>query len=359
MSYSARTPVVIVAGFLGAGKTTLLKSVLASPEFAHTMVIVNEIGEIGIDHHLLERSEEETVLLGNGCMCCQLRGDLQTLLVNLKMRVDRGELPSFERVVVEMSGLADPGPVAQTLYSDAALIHDYRVARIATLIDPLSLEAIQAAPAVAESQISAADLLIVSKTDVADEAQVRAVVEWARSINPFADCMTAARGEMDVALLAKTQVLDAVAAPGADRAWSVRRPAAMFGGAGGEAPEAGPDAGAPEGSYLARRFSLHPPSVGSFVIRFPDPPPRFLFDLFIATLARLRGQDLLRVKGLVRFEDGGDPYLIQGVRHVFAEPVRLKADALGAAESSLVVVARHMRQREVEALWQALKALSG
>ncbi|MFW7343494.1 GTP-binding protein [Pollutimonas sp. H1-120] len=359
MRTDARTPVIVVSGFLGSGKTTLLKKVLATPELSNSMLIVNEIGEIGIDHQLLERSDDETVLLDNGCMCCQLRGDLQALLVDLGMRRYRGELPSFDRVIIETSGLAEPGPIAQTLYGDGPLARDYRLAHVVALIDPVNAQARQAAQAIADAQVAAADLIILSKSDLSTPIQADAAWAWARSINSYANGIAATQGDIDIALLANATPFD--------------HPAFLPGNAGGlfgdihalrqnDASDGRPsdETASPgaEGAYLARQRSIHPAGIASFALRFDAPLDRSLFDLFMSTLLRLRGQDLLRVKGIVYFEGESQAQLIQGVCHVYDRPVALERDPGGTGQSALVFIARNLERAQIEGYWQSLQALA-
>src|SRR5262249_25099259 len=136
--YSKLTPVNIITGFLGSGKTTLLQRLLRSPDLADVAVLVNEFGEVGLDHHLLQGVAENTVLLGNGCLCCAVRGDLQRALRDLLSRRTRGDVPNFRRVVIETSGLADLAPIAYTLLSEAVLRHHFRLSGIITTVDAVN-----------------------------------------------------------------------------------------------------------------------------------------------------------------------------------------------------------------------------
>jgi G3E family GTPase len=349
-----RLPVIVVSGFLGSGKTTLLKRVLATPALAGSMLIVNEFGEVGIDHHLLERSDEETVLLDNGCMCCQLRSDLQTLLVDLSMRRRRGEIPSFERVIIETSGLADPGPIAQTLYGDAPLARQYRLAHVVTLVDAAHPEARGAAAQTAERQAAAADLILITKTDRATPGQRDEALAWVQAVNAHARRETPVLGDLDVSLLtAPSPFAQLGQVDGADSKAGV-------GAGGAEQAEAGSDSQREDGggSYLGKLAALHPPAVASFVMTFADPLPRPLFQLFLDTLISLRGPDLLRTKGILRFEGEPVPVLIQGVCHVFDKPVPLAPGATAPAQSALVFIARALPRVDVEALWASIARLA-
>src|SRR5262249_12271218 len=164
----ARLPVTIVTGFLGAGKTTLIRALLDTPEGADTAVVINEYGEIGIDNALLRASSDTTVLLGNGCLCCTVRTDLQESLRTLFADRARGVVPNFRRVVIETSGLADPGPVLQTFASDRALGEEFYLQALVTVVDaPGGAGNLAAAPE-ARHQVALADRIVLTKTDLAD-----------------------------------------------------------------------------------------------------------------------------------------------------------------------------------------------
>ena len=312
----ARTPVVVVTGFLGSGKTTLVNRLVSS--LKESFVVVNEFGEVPVDHDLLESAPERTVALPNGCLCCHLRGDLEETLVGAAMRRRRGEIAGFDRVIVETSGIADPGPVAQTLYADQALARDFKLGSIVTVVDASDPGGRRLASEVARAQIAAADLVVISKGDRASAADMERAEEEIRAVNPGASRVRAVRG--DVA------------------------PEAILAAAGsGSAPE----------SRFSNGPAAHPASVRSFVLRFERPLRRTVFEHFLATLVQLRGADLLRVKGAVPLEGEG-LMLVQGVRHVFD---RLRPVSRG--EAALVFITNGIDKAEVESLWGALSRLAG
>jgi G3E family GTPase len=301
-----RTPVVVVTGFLGSGKTTLVNRLLKKQ--AETLVIVNEFGEVPVDHHLLESSEERTIALPNGCLCCHLRGDLEETLIGAAMRRRRGEIAGFDRVIVETSGLADPGPVAQTLFADQALARDFKLGPVITVVDAAHPEL---GSDIGRAQIAAADVLVLSKTDRAGD--LSSVKEEVRALNPGAACMPARFGDVDAAILTK---------PGTDHVFAAA--------------------------------AQHAHGIGTFVLKFEQPVARELLERFLAVLVDLRGADLMRVKGIVAL-DSGECVAVQGVRHVFD---RLRPVARAAA-TGLVFITQKMQKHEVDALWQAMSNLKG
>jgi G3E family GTPase len=308
-----RTPVVVLTGFLGSGKTTLLNRLLASPGLADSFVVVNEFGEVPVDHHLLESSEERTVALPNGCLCCRLRGDLEETLIGAAMRRRRGEIAGFDRVIVETSGLADPGPVAQTLFADQALGRDFKLGPIVTVVDAADPENRKSGAGIAKAQIAAADVVVLSKTDRA--ADFSAAEEEVRAINPQAERVPARFGDVDPSILLQAK-------SGTDHVFS--------------------------------STVLHPGGINSFTLKFHKPVPKELLERFLSLLVDLRGADLLRVKGIVALGEG-EHVAVQGVRHVFdrLRPVSRPAD------TGLVFITQNMERREVDALWQAMSNLKG
>src|SRR5713226_10486336 len=193
----ARIPVTVVTGFLGAGKTTLVRRFLATPEGAGTAVVINEFGSVGIDDALVRGSTDDVTLLGNGCLCCNTRADLQNALRNLVAERAHGTLPQFKRILIETSGLADPGPILQTFATDRALGGEFHVEVVVTMVDAVGGLATLEWSAEARKQAILADRLVVSKTDLADTQSVDRVVERLRLLNPRAVIDTAVEGNLD------------------------------------------------------------------------------------------------------------------------------------------------------------------
>ena len=192
-----RVPVTVITGFLGAGKTTLLKRFLATSEGQGTAVVVNEFGAAGIDDALVRASADETVLLGNGCLCCIARSDLQQALRRMVVERERGELPDFKRIVIETSGLADPSPILQTFATDRALGEVFHVEALVTAVDAVTGGDTLTWSAEARKQVILADRLVITKTDIAGEGAADRLAAQLRALNPGAEILQAVNGELD------------------------------------------------------------------------------------------------------------------------------------------------------------------
>jgi G3E family GTPase len=282
-------PVTILTGFLGSGKTTLLRRALAAPAFADTAVVINEIGEIAIDHYLVDFVEGGVVELPGGCLCCAVREDLAQTLRGLIERRDAGDIRSFRRIVVETSGLADPAPILFTLGTDAMLDQRLRLDRVVTVVDAVTGAATLERFAEAARQAAIADALVISKTDLTPLAD--ALDQRLATLNPSAERIVG-RPTTDPAT-----VLFA--------ADNRSRPAPP--------PHAGPNA-------------AHSHGIATFTVALGKAPSRFDFARALGGLAQARGYDLLRVKGLVAFADEPDrPAVVQAAQHAMFTPEWLDA----------------------------------
>jgi len=300
-------PVHIVTGFLGAGKTSFLNRLLGCPALAETLVLVNEFGAAALDHRLYERLDGEVALLASGCLCCALRGDFVESLQKLLARRDAGEL-AFARIVVETSGLADPGPILHALFADAMLSRRLRLANVTTLVDAVNGAATLARHGEARRQVALADRLAIAKTDLAPADSLR---ETLARMAPQA-AISDARDLDAAAFLAE-----------------IARPQ----------------------NYSPR--AAHG-DAEAHVFRCAAPIEAAAFARFLTLLGEAAGPRLLRVKGLVATaDDPARPWLIQGAQHAFAPPLRLAAWPPGARETALVVIGEGVAGAAGK-LWDAL-----
>jgi len=303
LAAEGKLPVALVTGFLGSGKTTLIASLLGHPAMGETAVIVNELGEVGIDHHLLRRVDERTVLLKSGCVCCTLRGDLADELRDLLSRRERGEIPPFTRVVVETTGLADPAPVVYTLLSEPVVKHHYELQSVVTTVDAqhgLSRD---------ESfrQAAAADTLVVTKTDVAPAS---ALARQLTRLNPAARVLEASFGAVEP---------DVLLAPVEHR----REPVA-------------------EGGSGAHSHG----DVAAVTVELDGPIDWTAFGIWLTMLLQARGSEIYRVKGLLDVGAAG-PLLLNGVQHVVHPPVHLDAWPDDDPRSRIVFIGLRLERDEL------------
>jgi G3E family GTPase len=320
----ARIPVTVVTGFLGAGKTTLVRRFLAKPEGAGTAVVVNEFGSVGIDDALLRAATDEVTLLGNGCLCCNTRSDLQIALRNLVAERAQGSVPQFQRIVIETSGLADPGPILQTFATDRALGGEFHVEALIAVVDVSNgLDTLEWS-AEARKQIVLADRLVLTKTDLARQPTVARLTARLRALNPRAALHTAVDGELDPRCLLE--------ADGGLRA---------SGGAG----------------FVAE--AAHSDGIASFVLSEEAPLPWDVFARGMDTLIALRGPDLLRVKGFLNVAGCRGPVVVQVVQHLAHPPLELAAWPGNDRATRLVFITRNIAERQVRDLLDAVRALAG
>ena len=318
----SRIPVTIITGFLGAGKTTLVQRFLKSPEGKGTALVVNEFGSVGIDDALLRESTDEVTLLGNGCLCCNTRSDLQVALRKLVADRERGKIPHFSRVLIETSGLADISPILQTFSTDRALGSEFAIEVVLTLVDAVSgLRNLDKAPE-ARKQAILADRLVVSKSDLADSRTTKKLIAQLKILNPRALIEVAVSGDIDPRCLIDP----------------------------GEAGENRRHTG-----FVAE--ASHSDGISSFVLRDDAPIEWPVFHRAIDTLIGLRGPDLLRVKGLLHLTDTKGPVVFQAVQHLIHPPVELAAWPDADHSSRAVFITRDVSEKQVRDLFAACRAL--
>jgi G3E family GTPase len=310
------TTVNLLTGFLGSGKTTLLKEMLQDPALADTAVLINEFGEIGLDHQLVERIDDNMVLLQSGCLCCTVRGELAEALRDLHSRRERGLVPAFSRVVIESTGLADPFPVLSTIKADPVLRHHFRPGNVITTVDAVNGEAQLDTYVESNRQAAIADRLVITKTDLANLEQVAELKRRLKRMNPDADVLEAPAHRLSV-----VDLLDTGAAPRGARIQS----------ATGFYCEDSRELVTADGSAHSAAFR-------SFVITVDDPIDWTGFGIWLTMLLNRHGERVLRVKGILNIAGEERPVAIHGVQHLVHTPVHLEAWASEDRRSHIVFI---------------------
>jgi len=331
---STAIPITLLTGFLGSGKTTLLAHLLRHPELTNTAVLVNEFGEIALDHDLLYGAAESIVLLDRGCLCCALRSDLAEQLDDLYTRRLRKEIPSFERVVIETTGLADPAPILQTLVAEPMIAALYRLDGVIATADGQLGEQELDRHFESVKQAAMADRIVITKADLADEATLDRLERRLRDINPAAPIERCIQGELAPAFLLDVGLNAALSQPDRIGQWlRAERYLPLPSKAGG-----------------AMRGDRHDRAIHSFAITFDAPVSGTKLWEGLEALIERSGDNLLRVKGLVNAVGQDRPKVIHIVQHVLYPVLTLPAWPSEDRRTRLVFIVRDLERAEVEAV---------
>ncbi|NDY92437.1 CobW family GTP-binding protein [Ideonella livida] len=341
-------PVTVLTGFLGSGKTTLLAQLLRQPALARTAVVINEFGAVGLDHELLDHSQDELVLLSNGCVCCTVRGDLQATLQRLQARRAQDPAWGVDRVLIETTGLANPAPILHTLMADEGLRAHFHLERLITTVDAVNGAATLAAHPVALEQVALADRLVLTKTDLADAPTQAALRATLRQLNPRAPLRVARHGALAAELLL------------GDGPWQPRLNTPCAACAAGDALEAQGEPGRGGAHAVCTHgpgeddaahdhdHAVHDSGIQSFSLTLDEPLPWDRFQSWLDLLQRLRGPDLLRFKGLVAVQGQPGPVVVHGVQHLIHPPHTLPAWPGADHRTRLVFITRGVAREDVE-----------
>ncbi len=350
-------PLTIVTGFLGAGKTTLLNRLLRDPALADTLVVINEFGEIGLDHLLVEQAVGDMLVMTSGCLCCSIRGDLIATLEDALRKRDNGRITPFQRVLIETTGLADPAPVLHTIMYHPYLMLRFRLDGVVTLVDAVNGQATLDAHEEAVKQAAVADRLVLTKTDLLAGASSGDLRARLAALNPGARLLDAAKGEATAAALLDAGLYDPARKSLDVQGW-LNAEAFPAETAAKTAPDHDHDHHQEPHHHPPHDVNRHDARIRAFCLRHEAPIPVAAFDLFLELLRNAHGPNLLRVKGIVALaDDPSRPVVIHGVQHVFHPPVRLAAWPDEERGTRIVFILRDMAPAFVEGLWRAFAGL--
>jgi G3E family GTPase len=323
-------PVAVLTGYLGSGKTTMLRHLLRQPQFARTAVIINEFGEIGLDHELVEASADQFIALQTGCLCCKIRSDLAQTLQDLLRRRDEGRCTSFDRIVIETSGLADPAPILQTLMTDATIADRLMLGSVVTTVDAVNGTATLGRENISQKQVAVADRIVLTKSDLAGPAKSELLGQL-DALNAGASVLVADHGRIDAETVFSTGLYDPGTKSTHVQTWLAEE-------------------------RHAHGHARHEADITTYAIVREQPIPAVALALFLETLVEHAGDGILRLKGIVNILESPErPAVVHGVQHVFHPPAWLDRWPSEARSSRIVFITRHVPRRWVEALLDAIR----
>jgi G3E family GTPase len=353
-----RLPVALLTGFLGSGKTTLLNRLLKHPGMGETAVIVNEFGEVGLDHALIEKVDGNTILLDSGCLCCTVKNDLTETLWDLIGKRRRGEVPPFQRVVIETTGLADPAPILHLFLTDPLLLRQYRLQSVVTTVDAVNGWNTLDKQFEAVKQVAMADRLVLTKTDLAKPAAVAMLEQRLARLNPGAPLVRADR-DFGPDGLFRAELYDPATKTADVQNW-LRA----------EAFEAPADDGHGHGHHHDhdhghahdhhghdhQDVNRHDDQIRAFSLVFDEPLVWDTVAAWLDLLAAYRGDDLLRIKGIINVEGVDLPVALHGVQHLFHPPATLPAWPDADRRSRIVFITRNVGRDLIEQTLASIKS---
>jgi G3E family GTPase len=329
--------VSILTGFLGSGKTTLLNRLLKDPALTNTAVIINEFGEVAIDHLLVEQSGDGVIELSDGCLCCTVRGELVDTLADLVDRVQTGKVAALDRIVIETTGLADPVPVLQSVMGHPALMHAFRLDGVVTVVDAVNGDATLGVHQEARRQVAVADRIVLSKTDLGDADGIAALTARLRGLNPGAEIVEGSASS--TAALIACGLYDPATKTADVARWL------------GEGDH---DHHHDHDHSHDHAHAHHDPSIRTFSLVHDRPVPWSTIEMFLDLLRSTQGERLLRMKGIVEIaEDRERPLVIHGVQKLLHPPARLPEWPDGQRGTRLVLITHDLPEDYVRRLFGA------
>jgi G3E family GTPase len=361
---SDRMPVSILTGFLGSGKTTLLKALLNHPEMDRVMVIVNEFGEIGLDDALIEQVDEDAVLLSSGCLCCTVRNDLLDTLKSLFKRQAKGEIPPFDRIVIETTGLADPAPILHTMMSDGFLVTRFTLDGVVAVVDVVNAPWQLDQQYESVKQAAVADRIVLSKTDLVSPQAVAEVEARLRAINPAAPILAVIQGQVEPSALFNAGLYNPRTKSTDVQRWlqeeAYRDTEGHVYHRPGEHDHAhGHDHDHDHGRGHAHHHDVnrHDDHIRAFCLVYDEPFAWNKIAPALDMMVQTHGLNILRMKGILNVTEVDVPVVVHAVQHLFHPPAKLDAWPSEDRRSKLVIIAKDLEREQIERILNSYLAL--
>ena len=339
MNQISQISVTVITGFLGSGKTTLLSSILKKKELQKTAVIINEFGEIGLDHALIEQTDENIVELQSGCICCTIQGDLNKTLIDLFDKMINGKISSFNRVLIETTGLANPVPIIHTLMSSIDLIRIYSLDGVITVVDAVNGEKTIELQEESVKQIALAEKIILSKTDIVDKNETKSLMRQIKDINPSTEIIPCSFGNISIKEIFGLGAYDPYKKSEDVKEWLA---AEKYNN---------------KKDHHHHDINSHNENIRAFSMISEKPVNMIAFSFFRDMITASLGADLLRMKGIINIEGEERPAVIHGVQHIFHPVQWLENWPDNDKRTKLVFITRNIKKEQIEEFFHPLTNL--
>ena len=339
MNQITQIPVTVITGFLGSGKTTLLSSILKKKEMQKTAVIINEFGEIGLDHALIEHTDENIVELQSGCICCTIQGDLNKTLIDLFDKMMNGKVSSFNRVLIETTGLANPVPIIHTLMSSVELIRIYSLDGVITVVDSVNGEKTLDLHEESLKQLALAEKIILSKTDIIDKDEIKSLIYRIKEINPVSQIVYSKFGNIPLEEIFGLGAYDPYKKSADVKKWL--------------AAEKYKD----KKHHHHHDVNRHNENIRAFSMMSENPVNMIAFSFFRDMITAALGANLLRMKGIINIAGEERPAVIHGVQHIFHPVQWLETWPDNDRRTKLVFITQNIKKEQIEDFFRPLMGL--
>ena len=342
-SFPKNITITVLTGFLGSGKTTILSSLIKQKQMANAAIIINEFGEVGLDHDLIETTDENVIELQNGCICCTIQGDLKTTLLNLLKKMEKGDVSPFNHVIIETTGLADPVPIIHTLMTSLDLQRIYSIDGVITVVDSINGEPTYNAHEEAVKQTAFADRIILSKTDIADKRTVDSLTKRIKAINPKVTIIKSDKNSLPVSKLLGLNDYNPQ-----NKDWNVKEWLEI------EKNKSSNDLHNHHDHHHEHNVNRHGDGIETFAMVSSQPVSMTSVNFFLELLMSQMGEDILRIKGILNIKGENRPAVIHGVQHIFHPLEWLEKWPSNDKKSRLVFITKNINKNTIDDLFKII-----